>query len=208
MHAKTQGASASFIYAQGLRLALYKGLHALSTKLVQKGGLPGGPASRALWVKLAKMLDVPGITHRNGILGLQADSARPGDSYYPIRAFPLRRQLVRIPGRLNAPENKVAFLKASGTDLAAMVATQGLLVACCSHSRPKTIFLTEHCVVLAQLLLLKLIISEHSRRPVYEFRGENCFYPVYQGKGRLAGGSIWRRPDRPKNHRQFINPAP
>ena len=98
MHAKTQGINASFIYAQGLRLALYKGLHALPAKLVQKGGLPGGPASRASWVKLAKMLDVPGITHRNGILGLQADSARPGDSYYPIRAFPLRRQLVGILG--------------------------------------------------------------------------------------------------------------
>ena len=36
MHAKTYGASASFIYAQGLRLALYEGLHALPAKLVQK----------------------------------------------------------------------------------------------------------------------------------------------------------------------------
>src|SRR4051812_15161240 len=77
-----------------------------------KGGLPGGPTSRALWVKLAKMLDGPGVTHRNGIFGLQADCAGPGDSFYPIRAFPLRRQLVGILGRLNAPKNKVAFLKA------------------------------------------------------------------------------------------------
>lgn len=36
MHAVTQGANASFIYAQGLRLALYEGLHALPAKLVQK----------------------------------------------------------------------------------------------------------------------------------------------------------------------------
>ena len=36
MHAMTLGASASFIYAQGLRLALYEGLHALPAKLVQK----------------------------------------------------------------------------------------------------------------------------------------------------------------------------
>ena len=57
----------------------------------------------------------------------------------------------------------VAFLKASGMNLAAMVAAQGLLVACCSHSRPKTIFLKERCVILAQLLLLKLIIREYSR---------------------------------------------
>ena len=60
----------------------------------QSFGLPGGPASRALWVKLAKMLDVPRIAHWNGIFGLQADCARPGDLYYPIRAVPLRRQLV------------------------------------------------------------------------------------------------------------------
>src|SRR3954462_11912042 len=131
--------------------------------LVQKVGLPGGPTSRASRVKLAKMLNVPGVTHRNGIFGLQAHCAGPGDSYYPIRAFPLWRQLVGILGGFNAPKDKVAFLKASGMNLAAMVAAQGLLVACCSHSRPKTIFLKEHCVILSQLRLLKIIISEHSR---------------------------------------------
>ena len=135
----------------------------LVDKACTKGGLPGGPASRASWVKLAKMLNVPGVTHRNGIFGLQADCAGPGDLYYPIRAFPLWRQLVGILGRLNAPKDKVAFLKASGMSLAAMVAAQGLLVACCSHSRPKTIFLEERCVILPQFLLLKLVIREHSR---------------------------------------------
>ena len=99
----------------------------------------------------------------DAIFDLQADCHGPGDSYYPIRAFPLRRQLVGILGRLNAPKNKVAFLKASGMNLAAMVAAQGLLVARCSHSRPKTIFLKECCVFLPQLLLLKLVIKEHSR---------------------------------------------
>ena len=105
------------------------------------------------------MFDVP----RVGIFGLQADCARPGDSYYPIRAFPLRRQLVGILGRLNVPKDKVAFLKASGMNLAAIVAAQGLLVACSSHSRAKTIFLKERCVILPQLLLLKLVVSEHPR---------------------------------------------
>ena len=124
----------------------------------------GRPGNRALWVKLAKMFDVPGVAHWNPIFGLQADRARPaGDSYYPIRAFPLWCQLVGILGRLNVSNKKVAFLKASGMNLAAMVAAQGLLVACCSHSRPKTIFLKEHRVILPQLLLLKLVISEHSR---------------------------------------------
>ena len=97
------------------------------------------------------------------VLPIRRGCAGPGDSYYPIRAFPLWRQLVGILGRLNAPKNKVAFLKASGMNLAAMVAAQGLLVARCSHSRPKTIFLKERRIILPQLLLLKLIISEHSR---------------------------------------------
>ena len=134
----------------------------MTARLVQKG-VAGALGNHALWVKLAKMFNIPGVAHRNAIFGLQADCARPGDSCYPIRAFPLRRQLFGILGRLNAPKNKVAFLKASGMNLAAMVAAQGLLVARCSHSRPKMIFLKERCVILPQLLLLKLVISEYSR---------------------------------------------
>ena len=124
------------------------------------------------------MLDVPGVAHWDSIFSLQADCARPGDSCYPIRAFPLWRQLVGILGRLNALKNKVAFLKALGMNLAAVVVAQGLLVACCSHSRPKTIFLKERRVILPQSLLIKLIISEHSRRSIYEFRGENCLCSI------------------------------
>ena len=52
----------SFVYfsvAQGLRLALYKGLHAISTKLVQKGGYRAGPDIYTLRVELTEMLNVP-----------------------------------------------------------------------------------------------------------------------------------------------------
>ena len=121
------------------------------------------PGNHALWVELAKMFDVPGVPHWNPIVGLQADCAGPGDSYYPIRAFPLWHKFARILGRLNAPKNKVTLLKASGMNLAAMVVAQGLLVASSSHNSPKTIFLKERHIILVQLLLLKLIISEHSR---------------------------------------------
>ena len=164
-----------FIYARDLRPALYKGLHATAARLVQKVVAGTGPGNRALWVKLAKMLYVPGVAHWKAIFGLKADSARPSDSFHPIRAFPLRRQLVGILGGLNAPKNKVAFLEASGINLAAMVVTQSLLVTSSSYRSLKTIFLEEQRVILPQLLLLKLTISEHSRRSVYEFRGENCF---------------------------------
>ena len=44
-----------------------------------------------------------------------------------------------------------------------MIAAQGLLVVSGSHNSSKTIFLKERRIILVQLLLLKLIISEHSR---------------------------------------------
>ena len=128
-----------------------------------KRWLAGRPGNCTSWVKLTKMFDVPGVAHWDTIFGLQADCAGPGDSYYPIRAFPLWRQLVGILGGLNAPKNKVAFLETSGINFAAMVAAQSLLVSSSSYSSLKTIFLKEQRVILSQLLLLKLIISEHSR---------------------------------------------
>src|SRR3954468_5197791 len=153
----------SFIYAQGLRLALYKGLHATAARLVQKGGCRTGSDNRALRVKLTKMLNIPGVAHRSAIFDLKADSVGPRDSSHPVRAFPLRRQLVMILGGRGAPKNKVAFPEASGFNFAAMVATQSLLVARGLHSSLKTIFLKEQRVIITQPLLLKLIISEHSR---------------------------------------------
>ena len=168
----------SFTGARGLRPALYKGLHATAARLVQKVVAGKASGNRALRVKLTKMFNVPGVAHRNAIFGLKADSAGPSDSFHPIRAFPLRRQLVGILGRLNAPKNKVAFLETPGIDSAAMVAAQSLLVASGSHSSLKTVFLKEQRVILSQLLLLELIISEHSRQPVYEFHGENCLCSV------------------------------
>ena len=46
-------------------------------------------------------------------------------------------------GGLDSPKNKVAILKASGVNLAAMVVVQGLLVASGSYSSLKTVFLKE-----------------------------------------------------------------
>ena len=128
-----------------------------------KGGCRNGFRQPRLWVKLTKMLNVPGVAHRNAIFGLKADSAGPSDSFHPVRAFPLRCQLVGILGGLNAPKNKVAFLEASGINFADMVAAQSLLVSSSSYSSLKTVLLKEQRIILSQLLLLKLIISEHSR---------------------------------------------
>ena len=101
----------SFTYARVLRPALYKGLHATSARLVQKVVAGTGSGNRALQVKLTKMVNVPGVAHWSAIFGLKADSARPSDSFHPVRAFPLWRQLVGILGGLNTPKNKVSFLE-------------------------------------------------------------------------------------------------
>ena len=54
----------NFTDARGLRPALYKGLHATAARLVQKVVAGADHGNRALWVKLAKMLYVPGVAHR------------------------------------------------------------------------------------------------------------------------------------------------
>ena len=86
----------TFTYARGLRLALYKGLHATATRLVQKVVAGKASGNRALRVKLTKMFNVPGVAHWNAIFGLKADSAGPSDSFHPIRAFPLRVNLLEF----------------------------------------------------------------------------------------------------------------
>ena len=64
-HEMTNGAKhESFTDARGLRPALYKGLHATAARLVQKVVAGADHGNRALWVKLAKMLYVPGVAHR------------------------------------------------------------------------------------------------------------------------------------------------
>ena len=117
-----------FIYARDLRPALYKGLHATAARLVQKVVAGKASGNRALRVKLTKMFNVPGVAHRNAIFGLKADSARPSDSFHPVRAFPLRRQLVCTLGVLNPPKDKVTFLKTPGVNPMAMIATRGLVI--------------------------------------------------------------------------------
>ena len=54
----------SFTDARGLRLALYKGLYATAARLVQKVVAGADHGNRAPWVKLAKMLNVPGVARR------------------------------------------------------------------------------------------------------------------------------------------------
>ena len=87
------------------------------------------------------MINIPQVLQLNAISGLQTDCAGSGDLYYLVRAFPLWCQLVFTLGGLNLPKDKVAFLKTPGTNPAAMIAMQGLLVACNTCSSPETVLL-------------------------------------------------------------------
>ena len=96
----------------------------------------------------------------------------------PCKGLPTLVQLVCTLGGLNAPKDKVAFLKTPGMSPAAMIAMQGLLIACSTRSSPETVVLEKHIVITPVLILRYFIIGRHSRRPVNEFRGDNCFCPI------------------------------
>ena len=89
----------------------------------------------------------------NAISGLQTDCAGSGDSFYPVRAFPLRRELVCTLGGMNAPKDKVAFLKTSSVNPAAVIAMRSFLVACGTRSSSETVLLEKHSVVTPVLIL-------------------------------------------------------
>ena len=99
----------------------------------------------------------------NAISGLQTDYTGSGDSYYLVRDFPLRCQLVCTLGGLNAPKDKVAFLKTPGMNHAAVIAMQGLLIACSMGSSPEMVLLEKHSVITPVLFLHYFIIGKHSR---------------------------------------------
>ena len=45
----------------------------------------------------------------------------------------------------------------------AVIATQGLLIACSMHSNPETVLLEQHNVVTLGLILCYFIVGKHSR---------------------------------------------
>jgi hypothetical protein len=111
---------------------------------------------------LMEMLDVPRVWHQLPILGLQADSPRPGDMSYLVRAFPLWRELVYPLHVLDPAQDKVSFLKFPGIDPLAVIAAQPLLVMD---------LLEEIDIINPLCALCVFIICAYSRGPILEFRG-------------------------------------
>ena len=58
---------------------------------------------------------------------------------------------------MNPPKDKVTFLKTPAINHAAVIATQGLLVACSTHSNPETVLLEKHIIVTPVLIGLSYL---------------------------------------------------
>src|SRR3954462_15378823 len=148
MHAKTRDAGAALSPARGFAWLCTRGYMQHRQGLCKPVVAGADHGNLALWVELAKMLYVPGVAHWQAFFDLEADSAGPRDLSHPIRTFPLWRQLVGILGRLSAPKNTLALYETPALVLAAMVATQGLLVSSSSYRSLETSFLKEQRVIL------------------------------------------------------------
>ena len=57
----------------------------------------------------------------------------------------------------------VTFFKTPGMNPAAVIATQGLLVACSMHSSPETGLLEKNSIVTPVLILRYFVVGKHSR---------------------------------------------
>src|SRR6266508_924030 len=89
----------------------------------------------SLGIEPTQVFYVPWIRQLLSVLS-KADTSRPGDCYDRVGAFPARGELVLTSSCLDAPEYQVAHSQGSALDLALMVASQALLVACGSESGP------------------------------------------------------------------------
>ena len=79
---------------------------------------------------------------------------------------------------LDEPEHQIAFLKNPGHNPTAVIAVQGLLVACSTRTSLETVLLKKPNIVTPVLFLRYFIVGKYLREPVNEFRGDNCFCPI------------------------------
>ena len=148
-------------------------------------------------VELAEMLDVPCVLYRNTLLRLQPCCARPGNVDNPVRAFPHGRELVESVPVEDPSEDKIASFKGPGAYVAAVVATQRLLILCCSEGGQAACFLEEEQVSFPQAVLAGLIEGQDPWGPVLELSREDRVCPIDEEEGSFAGRLGRCRADRP-----------
>ena len=114
-------------------------------------------------VELAEVLDVPCVFHWNTLLRLQPCCARPGNVHNPERAFPHGQEFVEsFPGE-DPSQDKIASFKGAGAYVAAVVATQCLLIPGGADGDLATCFLEEEQIIIPWAVLVSLVEGEDSR---------------------------------------------
>ena len=132
------------------------------------------------------MWDVPRVLDWYAIPCLEAYRARPGDVCHPIGAFPHGRELVEtFPGE-DSPEDKVTRLEGAWANVAAVVASQILLVLGRPESSTVAQPVDEEQIIVVEVLLIVLSEGKDPCGPMLDLRGEDSFSPVDEGKWRFT----------------------
>src|SRR6185369_7061661 len=153
------------------------------------------------------MCDVPRVLDRDAVLGLEAYRTGPGDMRDPVGAFPHGRELVEtFPGE-DPPEDKVARLESARTYVAAVLASQVLLVLCRSEGGTAAQPVEEQQVVVVEVLLIVLIEGKDPCGSVLDLCREDCFSSIHQGEWRLASGLCRVCADGPEHGWELVDPA-
>ena len=153
------------------------------------------------------MRDVPWILDRNAVLRFEAYCARPGDVGDPVGAFPHWRELVEtFPGE-DSPEGEVACLESAWTYVAAVVASQVLLVLGCPEGGTAAQPVKEQQVVAVEVCLIVLVEGKDPCGSMLDLCGEDCFSSIHEGKWRLTSGLRGVRAYGPEHGREFVYPA-
>ena len=155
------------------------------------------------------MRDVPWILDRDAVLRFEAYRAGPGDVCDPVGAFPHGRELVEtFPGE-DSPEDEVARLQSAWAYVAAVVASQVLLVLCGPEGGTAAQPVEEQQIVVVEVLLVVLVEGKDSCGSMLDLCGEDCFSSIHEGKWRSPVGFVgFVRMDQITDGSSSIQPLP
>ena len=107
----------------------------------------------------------------------------------------------------DSPQAEVSCFEGARADVAAVVATEILLLPCRSQGRIAAEPLKQQQVVVAEFVQLSLLEGQDSWRAVGDLAGENSFSAIDEGERRLTSGLCWRGADGPEHRGELIDPV-
>ena len=144
------------------------------------------------------MRDVRRVLDQYAVLRLEACCIGPGDVCHPVGALPHVREFVETLGE-DPPENKFACLESAWAYVAAVVASQILLVLGRPEHSTAAQPVEEEQIIVVEVLLIVLSEGKDPCGPMLDLRGEDSFSPVDEGKWRFTGWLGGISADGPEN---------